>query len=48
MKSQFKKSWMEDKILFLKRYGNATNYFEEVSYEYFQKKLTKKEIEKIF
>lgn len=39
--------WMEDKISF-KRFGNATNYFEEVSYEFYPKKLTPEEIEKKF
>ena len=34
--------------LFFKRYGNATDYFEEVTYDIFPKGLTKKEIEKIY
>ena len=37
--------WKKNKVFF-KRYGNATNYFEEVSYNIFPKELTKKEIEK--
>lgn len=37
--------WKKNTVFF-KRYGNATNYFEEVSYDIFPKELTKKEIEK--
>ena len=39
--------WKEDAVFF-KRYGNATNYFEEVSLNLFPKELSKKEIEKIY
>ena len=39
--------WKEDAVFF-KRYGNATNYFEEVSFNLFPKELSKKEIENIY